>query len=313
MLVMRTHLSCLFILMVSGLLAASCGGGAEKSAEEIPGPTTAASASDALGEFQAVVISSDLSLGPNRLVFSVLEKDSGPVKAETASIAFYYLGEVTEAAVEADPDQVGSARFRQWPLGGLGVYTAQVDFDRAGNWGLEAVVTPTGGSTMRARGAFVVMEESSTPAIGVPAPRSANKTARDVDGLEELTTARPPDPDLYQMTIAEALDTGLPLVVAFATPIYCQTATCGPQIRVIEEVKDRYKDRANVIHVEIFDEPHLIEGDLASARTVATVEEWGLPSEPWTFLVDREGRIAAKFEAFTTADEIEEQLESLVE
>ena len=281
-------------------------------ATPIPGPTRPVSASDARGEVQAIVISSDLSVGPNRLVFSVLEKDSGPVKAESASIVFYYLGELTEAEVAGEPRQIGSARFRQWPLGDLGVYTAQVDLGRAGNWRLEAVVTPSGGETIRGRGGFVVKKEGSTPAIGSPAPRSKNKTGRDVDNLEELTTARPPDVDLYQMTIAEALDTGLPLVVTFATPIYCQTATCGPQVRVIEEVKDRYKDRANFIHVEIFDEPHLIQGDLASARTVATVEEWGLPSEPWTFVVNREGWIAAKFEAFTTAEEIEEQLERLV-
>ena len=45
---------------------------------------------------------------------------------------------------------------------------------------------------------------------------------------------------------------------------------------------------------------------------VATVEEWGLPTEPWTFVVDREGRVQAKFEQFTPAEEIEAALKDLL-
>ena len=54
-------------------------------------------------------------------------------------------------------------------------------------------------------------EQSDTPSIGAPAPRSVSKTSRDVDKLEELTTALSPDPDLYRITIAEAIETGKPL------------------------------------------------------------------------------------------------------
>jgi peroxiredoxin len=38
------------------------------------------------------------------------------------------------------------------------------------------------------------------------------------------------------------------------------------------------------------------------------VEEWGLPTEPWTFVLDKEGRVHAKFEQFTPAEEIEAAL-----
>ena len=102
-------------------------------------------------------------------------------------------------------------------------------------------------------------------------------------------------------------------MIVFATPLFCSTATCGPQLEVIETVKELYKDEINFIHVEVFDNPHEIEGDLSKARTAPAVEEWGLVTEPWTFIVDSEGRIAAKFEAFTTEEELREHLDIVLE
>ena len=110
------------------------------------------------------------------------------------------------------------------------------------------------------------------------------------------------------MTIADAVASRRPLVVVFATPAFCQTATCGPQVEVVGEIRVKYRGLANFVHVEIFDNPGEIQGDLSKAGPTAAVEEWGLPTEPWTFIVDRNGRIAAKFEGFTTAEEIEEAL-----
>jgi peroxiredoxin len=36
----------------------------------------------------------------------------------------------------------------------------------------------------------------------------------------------------------------------------------------------------------------------------AYMREWGLPSEPWTFLVGADGRIKAKFEGSVSVDEL---------
>ena len=271
----------------------------------------------------------------------------------------------------AEPDVTAVARFRAWPLGGVGVYTAQAAFDRAGAWGMDISVdgnwvppasspdttpgTPavavtiistdlgvganrlvftvldrSTGTTLSSPQASIslygpgsgaddvtttvyVKENSSTPAIGSPAPASMNKTSRDVEALDRLTTAPAPDPDLYRMTIREALASGMPLVVSFATPGYCQTATCGPQVEVLSGIKDRYRGRANFIHVEVFDNPHEIQGDLGKAQAVPSVEEWGLPTEPWTFIVDGGGAVSAKYEAFTTAEEIQEGLAAVLQ
>ena len=280
-------------LSLATLVLLACSGG-----EATPTPSASAN-----------VISSDLSVGPNRMVFFLLDSDSNPIKTSEADVSIYYSAGTSEGG----PKKVSKARFRQWPLGELGVYTVQVNLEQAGGWGIQVAVKGTDGSSITAKGNFIVKEKSSTPSIGATAPPSRNKIGRDVSSLDELTTARPPDPELYTMTIAEALASGKPLLVVLGTPAFCETATCGPQVEVVQGIKDRYKDRANFIYVEVWDNPHLILGDLSKARTVPAVEEWGIPSEPWTFIVDSQGRIASKCEAFTTAEELEENLQKVLQ
>jgi hypothetical protein len=40
------------------------------------------------------------------------------------------------------------------------------------------------------------------------------------------------------------------------------------------------------------------------------VKEWRLPTEPWTFLVGGDGRIADRFEGAFSADELERAVRS---
>ncbi len=283
------------LLSLVPLAVAACSGGGEESAPET---------GDTGPQLIATVISTDLSRGVNRLVFALRETNV-IISEPEVDVSIHYEGARDAAAT-------GIARFQQWPVGGLGVYSTKLDFDRPGPWDLRIEVAGPDGSTRKARALFEVAERSVTPAIGAAAPLSETKTVRDVQALEELTTAQPPNPELYSMSIAEAVSSGTPSVVVFATPLYCETFTCGPQLEVIEGIKDRYEGRANFIHVEIFDKPHLIQGNPRQAPVVPAVADWGLPSEPWTFIVDGEGRIAAKFEAFTTAREIEEELERVL-
>jgi len=260
-------------------------------------------------ELNAVVIATDLSIGPTRLTFTLFDVDGSLVKVPEVDVALYYPADGSTS----DAQEVTVARFRPWPLGDRGIYTADVNPRQSGTWRMEISAVDSGGSSRSGEAFFLVKPWSDTPAIGTLAPLSKNKTIQDVGQLEELTTAQPPDPDLYSMTIAEAISSGIPLVVTFATPAFCETATCGPQVRVVEGIKDEYQDRANFIHVEIYDNPHLIQGDLAGATVSKTVNEWGLISEPWTFVMDQDGLVSSKFEAFTTGEEIEAALLAVLE
>ena len=239
------------------------------------------------------------------MVFGVIDTAEGPVRDADVQVSTFFL---TAGGGQEGPVEVVDAVFRAWPVTPRGVFTARLNFDRAGEWGIGAVITDADGNERTATARVPVNDASATPALGTAAPRSISKTLVDAGDFERLTTDFEPDADLYAMTIADALDTGKPLMVVFSTPAYCQTATCGPQLDVIKQVKVEYADTMNFIHVEVYDNPHEIEGDLTNAVISPTVEEWGLPSEPWTFVIDSNGVIRAKFEAFTTREELDEAL-----
>ena len=287
---------CIALLLIVIITALACSS---------PAPQLARVPTPAPESLRLALASSDLAVGSNRVVFGVLDDDTGPVRDADVQVSTFYL-----PATGGQEGPVGTvdAVFHAWPVTPRGVFTAELSFDRPGEWGIGAVVTDAGGTERKASARVRVKEASATPALGTAAPRSVSKTLADVGGFEQLTTDFEPDADLYGMTIAEALDTGKPLLVVFSTPAYCQTATCGPQLGVIKELKAEYADRMNFIHIEVYDNPHEIEGDLSKAVISPTAEEWGLPSEPWTFIVDGGGVIRAKFEAFTTREELETAL-----
>lgn len=260
-------------------------------------------------EVSVIVISTDLAVGANRVIFGLVDREGMPVRAPQAQVQAAYLLPGQEATEIRDS---ATAQFMRWPAGSQGVFTTKLELDTAGFWQLEVNATGPNGALVEATGDFQVKEKSETPSIGDPAPASVTLTLADVEDLATITSSPVPDPDLYRLSIHQALGAGKPLVVVFATPAFCVTATCGPQVQVVSQLKERFQDRANFIHVEVFENPHLIEGGRPAAGYVPAVEEWNLPTEPWTFVLDRAGRVQAKFEAFATEEELEEALEEVL-
>ena len=257
-----------------------------------------------------LMVSTDLSVGDNRVAFGIIRPGKGAVKNAKVELQTFLL---TNAGSPDGPRQAVDAVFYEWPGAVGGAYVANVRFDEAGKWGLR-VETRAADGTVTQTGARVTVEEtSSTPAIGSPGPRSANRTSGDVDDLAALTTDPNPDPDLYGITIAAAIADPRPLLVSFSTPAFCKTATCGPQLEVVKQLKNRHAGEMNFIHVEVYDNPPEIrEQGIAVARIAPSVTEWGLPSEPWTFVVDSQGIITAKYEGFVGAEELEPAISNVL-
>lgn len=265
-------------------------------------------------EFSAILVTHDLAVGANRVAFGLVDRNNMPVRTEEAQVKAVYF---PPGQQEGEVRQTATAHFLRWPPPGeRGVYVTKLNFDVAGQatgprdglWELQITTTTDDGAPVEAKTAIEVKEEPATPGIGEPVPASDTPTAQEVDDLSTITSADTPDPELYQLSIREALETGKPLVVVFATPAFCVSATCGPQVEMVSQVKERHQGEANFIHVEVFHDPHLIQGGRATGELAPAVEEWGLPTEPWTFVIDREGRVHARFEQFTPAEEIEAAL-----
>ena len=299
------------------LFAACSSAGPEPTAEPVP-ETQARAEVPRPGEYelvegpvspdglQVILGTIDLSVGTNRMGV-VLTSLTGLVTEPTAIISSRVMSETVESAVET-----ASAVFRPWPYGTRGMYTTNLTFDQPGRWEIDVVVDFPDGTTKSARLSFEVLQASQAPPVGANAIASRTKTANDVESLSQITTGSLQDPELYQTTLYDAVHSGTPTVVVFASPAFCTNAVCGPQVEVLQELKDKYRDRANFIHVDFYDNPEGIQGDLDNGVLSPAVIEWALPSTEWTFVIDGDGVISARFEAFATFEEVEEALLSVI-
>ena len=74
---------------------------------------------------------------------------------------------------------------------------------------------------------------------------------------------------------------------------------CGPTVDIVEQA--RAETRANVafIHQEIYKDNDVNKGYRPQ------VDAWHLPSEPWTYVIDKTGRVSTRFEGALSPGELE--------
>jgi hypothetical protein len=292
--------------LLGGLLILVAVAACSSSPTPSPVPITVLPASP---QVDAVFVTTDIAVGSNRVVFGLIDRDGMPVRASEAQVRAIYLPPGQDTA---EVRETATARFYQWPAGPQGIFKANLDLNASGVWLLEVDVITADGTAVTAAGTLTVRPESITPAIGSPAPASSTPTLDSVDNLATITSSTEPDPDLYRLSVDQALKADKPLVVVFATPAFCVSATCGPQVEILSSLKERFADQANFIHVEVFANPHEVEAGRPTGGLVPAVAEWRLPTEPWTFIMDKNGLVAAKFEGFTTVEELEVALREAV-
>ncbi len=88
------------------------------------------------------------------------------------------------------------------------------------------------------------------------------------------------------------------MVLLFATPALCQSRVCGPVVDIEDQVKSELGDRAAFIHMEIYNGNNVAKGFRPQ------VGAYRLPTEPWLFVIDRQGRISTRIEGAFSADEL---------
>jgi hypothetical protein len=207
-----------------------------------------------------------------------------------------------------------------------------VNFDKPGNVGVEVQAQMPGQlQPSKRRYNLEIVSTSAAPRVGQAAISTKTLTVQDVPELKQLTSGADPDPALYQISLDDALKSGKPTAVLFATPNFCKTATCGPSVTVLSQLQKRYGDRMQFIHSEVYRYPF---GDSAklqaenvtkaqNANRALTPEEsraglsdamatWKLPSEPWLFLIDAKGIIVARYEGGITSEELSPAVENLL-
>ncbi len=267
----------------------------------------------------------DLAAGEqSRFLAGVLTHDQLFVSYGEVEMAFFYLG-TEEGQGTAEEGPVATGEFlaiegdagRSGPIAapasvGRGVYAADVTFDRAGYWAVE-LTAQIEGEARGGRSVFEVFGEHRIPAEGEKAPLTENRTLQSDVPRPALDSRAQggepiPDPELHEMTIAESIRQKEPVLVVFSTPVYCVSQFCGPVTDTVDDLRKRYSDRANFIHVEIWFDFQDNAINKAAAEWLMVGQDL---TEPWVFLIDRDGTIVARWDNVATYEEMAAELEKL--
>jgi hypothetical protein len=295
-------------LVAAALAGASvaCGDGPEAT-EPTPGGGQA--------PFQVAITSSDLAVGPQRFAFVALENDT-PINNETMYLSFYRVAPNGTATLAGE----GPIPWR--PLSVLpasehegeghldteitGVYYVNLVFDQPGTWGLAVTRGSQPDPAKEVRVSFQVQPASRAPAVGTKAIPVENPTSADAP-IKQIDSSPIPDPAFHELSIADALAAGKPAIIAFATPAFCESRTCGPSMEVVTEAWQQNKDVVNVVHVEPYElspDGELVLDANRQRKIVEAGSAWHLPSEPWVFVVDAQGTIVARFDGPFALEEL---------
>jgi hypothetical protein len=312
------------VLLACALVAAGCGGGngdddaspppPEASPEQFPRATgrTLAELRQDLPK-GGPVLAPTVSLfvtGKNRLGFGLFTaaraqiadasaavyiapagggEAQGPFVAHYESLAVDtpYLSETTSS----DPDAAKT------------LYVAEVPFDKPGKYevlGMARLDDRLVAATSAAPQLVVVpKKDDPVPAVGEAPPRIHTPTEAEVSGDLSKIDTRAPHDDMHKVDFADVLGKK-PTVLIFATPLLCQSRVCGPVVDVTAQVEDEYRDKADFIHMEIYNDNEINKG------TRPQVNAFGLPSEPWVFTFDKNGKVAARMEGAFSVKELQD-------
>ncbi|MCU0490039.1 MAG: thioredoxin family protein [Chloroflexaceae bacterium] len=252
-----------------------------------------------------VVATSELVVGQNRIPIGIL-RNGTPLNDPNLTLKLRFFPMSGNEQGQMDGEYEAVYRAQGLPAG---LYVAYPTFKQAGTWAMEVEIPQPGGPAQTSRQRIEVLEKPRAPGVGSQAIASKTLTARDMPDLKQLTSDTQPDPDFYQLSIADAMAAGKPFVVGFITPGFCQTAVCGPSIQVLKRLKEQHKGQINFIHVEVY--PYPFGESFQAQRRVPAMDEWNLRTEPWFFLVDANGTIQARYEGGITYDELEPALKQL--
>ena len=130
--------------------------------------------------------------------------------------------------------------------------------------------------------------------VGMQAPPIVTKTLADVGGdFSKITTYRYPDARMYQYSIDQALKTGKPIVLAFATPGHC--TPCDQQLQMLKAMLDKYGAQVLFVHLDQYQNPQAFKA-------------FGVMGDPWTYLIDQQQTVRYVQSGRVMYGELEAQL-----
>lgn len=250
-------------------------------------------------------------IGENRFPFGVFNLDQS--QADDVDVALYFAKSPQSPVQGPIPARVDSLQtkpaFRSQGADAPGevrsAYVADpVRFDRTGPWLAIALIKSGQGFEATRLPSPTVAQYPSVAQVGSRAPRVRTLTAADVGGrLSEIDTRQPPS-SMHAVDFKDVAGKK-PTVLVFATPALCRSRVCGPVVDVAEQVKAEVGDDVAFIHQEVFNDNDPNRGVRPQLKS------FGLQTEPWIFLIDRDGRIKQRIEGAIGVEELRDAVEKL--
>jgi hypothetical protein len=314
------------LLIACSLVAVGCGGDDDDSASQAPPEAQPDQFPSAQGKTLAElrkdlpkggpVLAPTGSLfvtGDNRLGFGLFTTSRAQI---TNAQAVVYVAPASGGPAEgpfvahyqslAVKPQFASRTTTQDPDAAKTLYVANVPFKKPGRYqvlGMARLDDRLVAATSAAPPLTVVPPKADpVPAVGETPPRIHTPTKASVAGDLAKIDTRDPHDDMHDVDFADALGKK-PVVLVFATPLLCQSRVCGPVVDIAEEVKSELGDKADFIHMEIYNDNEVAKGFRPQ------VAAFHLPSEPWVFVIDKQGKIAARIEGAYSAEELRAAVE----
>lgn len=255
------------------------------------------------------IVSSELVTGrAQRVLFSFVDANVQPVAGpeRTASVGF------TGPGGETIPASDGTFIWAIEDVAGL--YLTHATFPVAGDWTATFTTQLNDAAPETIPFEFEVKADSSVLQVGEAAPSVETPTIASAGSVAAVATDAAPVERFYETSIADALAAREPFVVAFATPKFCQTATCGPTLERVKAIAAGYPE-VTFINVEPY-ELEDVDGQLQPTGGKLTPVEasnaFGLISEPFLFVIGSDGTIAASFELIFTDAEVQAAIDGVV-
>ena len=317
------------MLMLLSLVAVACGGGDGKD-KGSAGTETSTEAAAPKVEFpsgegktiralranlpEGAVFApamSVLRVGENRFAFALFDTARGQIEPDAVAVYFAETNGrglrgpfvARKESLRVKPQFM--SRQTQADLEDVQTfYVADVEVPKKGRFTFTALAQIDGQMVAASQLGMLAGAKGGPPDVGEKAIKVNTETPEDVGGnLAKIDTRLPPAAELHEKDFADVLGKE-PVVLMFVTPQLCQSRVCGPVADVGLQVKSSNPDVV-FIHQEVWEDNDIQKG------LREPVAKFRLVTEPWTFLVGRDGRIVERFEGALSVRELEAAVEKL--
>ncbi len=245
--------------------------------------------------------------GTNRYGFALTTNAGKFVYAPTALYIASNPGSPAKGPFLAPADPMAvqpqyRSRENAGPGGIQAIYAAELPVPKAGTYFILALTKGPSG-LIGATGELAAAPSSEIPGVGDRPPDIATDTSATVHGDEKLLTTRLPPESMATQSFNQVLGKK-PVALLFSTPQLCISRVCGPVTDVAVQVQHHFGNKVAFIHEEVYVDNQPSKGLRPQLKA------FHLRTEPWLFIINRQGKIVSRLEGAFGINEVTQAVEA---